>query len=159
MAGFDSIALWNLPTVQIAISKASIAFAGVKAREHARFLGVMGRYSHVESPIEAVFWVWWNTIELRDFKQFACHLEPQHHVAGYRLDFAIPEAFIAIELDGHDFHERTKEQVESRNARDRDLQSLGWMVFHFSGSELLRSPIGAVLSVIKSAESRLRGDK
>jgi hypothetical protein len=47
---------------------------------------------------------------------------------------------VAIELDGHEFHERTKEQVDLRNERDRMLQADGWKVVHFSGSEVIRDP-------------------
>jgi hypothetical protein len=32
---------------------------------------------------------------------------------------------IAVELDGHDFHEHTRAQVDLRNHRDRDLASDG----------------------------------
>jgi very-short-patch-repair endonuclease len=50
------------------------------------------------------------------------------------------EMKIAVELDGHDFHERTKEQVKLRDRRDRVLQRHGWIVLHISGSELVREP-------------------
>lgn len=50
---------------------------------------------------------------------------------------------ILVELDGHDFHEKTKEQVTYRNQRDRDLQMEGWKVLHYSGSELHRNPVQA----------------
>ena len=41
-----------------------------------------------------------------------------------------------IECDGHDFHEKTKEQVARGKRRDRDLISMGYDVIHFSGSEI-----------------------
>lgn len=55
-----------------------------------------------------------------------------------RLDFAIV-AFgekLAIELDGHDFHERTKEQARRDKARDRALTKRGWVVIRYTGSEV-----------------------
>ncbi len=52
--------------------------------------------------------------------------------------------FIVVELDGHDFHERTKEQVRKRDRRDRDLQAAGWRLMHFSGSEFHRNPAKCV---------------
>lgn len=80
---------------------------------------------------------------------------------GYRLDFVFePRKFgalesligpqcpkIALELDGHDFHERTKEQVTYRNRRDRDLQADGWIVLHVSGSEFNANPEKVVKEV------------
>ncbi len=66
----------------------------------------------------------------------------QHHIA-------VPQ--IAVEIDGHDFHERTKGQVEDRNRRDRDLQAAGWKVFHFSGAEVYRSPEKCVREVMEYA--------
>lgn len=62
----------------------------------------------------------------------------QHPVNRYRLDFAIVDKLIAIEVDGHDFHERTKEQAQRDKKRDRDLQALGWRVMRFTGSEVFR---------------------
>jgi very-short-patch-repair endonuclease len=39
---------------------------------------------------------------------------------------------IAVELDGHAFHERTPAQVSHRDSRDRALQRAGWKVFHLT---------------------------
>ncbi len=44
-----------------------------------------------------------------------------------------------IECDGHDFHERTKEQAQRDKKRDRELQAAGYKVFRFTGSEIWRS--------------------
>lgn len=52
------------------------------------------------------------------------------------------DVYVAIECDGHDFHERTKEQAERDKKRDRDIQSLGWNVARFTGSEIVRDPKG-----------------
>lgn len=46
----------------------------------------------------------------------------------------------AIELDGHDFHERTKEQAAKDKSRDRLLQTAGWKTLRFTGSEVFKSP-------------------
>lgn len=51
---------------------------------------------------------------------------------------------VIVELDGHDYHERTKEQVIGRNQRDRDFQDKGYLVLHFSGTELYRDPFGVI---------------
>ena len=43
-----------------------------------------------------------------------------------------------IECDGHDFHEKTKEQVEYDKKRERVFVSKGYKVLRYSGSELYR---------------------
>jgi len=43
---------------------------------------------------------------------------------------------LIVECDGHDFHERTKEQAKKDKKRDRFLQSFGIQVFHYTGSEI-----------------------
>lgn len=64
----------------------------------------------------------------------------------YRLDAAMwwlgaeRTRPIAIECDGHDFHERTREQARRDRRRDRDLTALGWDVFRFTGSEIHHDP-------------------
>lgn len=70
----------------------------------------------------------------------------------YRVDFEVVVTFgkpfknsvakkYVIECDGHDFHEKTKEQVISDNERTRALQRLGYTVVRFSGSEIFNDPL------------------
>lgn len=47
---------------------------------------------------------------------------------------------IVIECDGHDYHEKTKEQVKMNNKRERALKSAGYEVLRFSGSEIYENP-------------------
>ena len=75
-------------------------------------------------------------------------LSPQHQIGEHRVDFAIfingvasdEEIKVVIECDGHDFHEKTKEQAARDKRRDRDLQIAGWKVLRFTGSEIWRNP-------------------
>lgn len=43
---------------------------------------------------------------------------------------------LVVECDGHDFHEKTKEQAKRDKSRDRDLQAAGITVLRFTGSEI-----------------------
>jgi hypothetical protein len=78
----------------------------------------------------------------------------------YRVDLAIAiadrragkRAIVVAELDGHDFHERTKEQAERDRRRDRDLQALGWKVARFTGSQAHRDIVGVVEELLGFAE-------
>lgn len=62
-----------------------------------------------------------------------------------RADFAFIDTQTAsrviVELDGHDWHERTPEQAQADKSRDRALQRLGWAALRFTGREVLRAPL------------------
>jgi hypothetical protein len=47
-----------------------------------------------------------------------------------------PPFLIAVECDGHDFHEKTKEQAAADKARDREIVAAGITVLRFTGSEI-----------------------
>lgn len=120
---------------------------------------------NLESPAEAVFQVWWRACRL--VRQIDFVLWRQVPVNGrsgaeYRADFQCVHSPtvrpivetplpVLVEIDGHQFHERTREQVERRNKRDRDLDSAGYKVVHFSFSELTRTPIACVETVEQAA--------
>lgn len=66
----------------------------------------------------------------------------QEQIGPYRVDFTIT-AFgktVIVEVDGHDFHEKTKEQAQRDKARDRYLIKHGHTVIHFTGSEVWANP-------------------
>lgn len=66
---------------------------------------------------------------------------PQEKIGKYRVDFLIRGDSVqtVIECDGHDFHERTKEQAQKDKERDRTLQAAGFRVFRFTGSEIWKT--------------------
>ena len=47
---------------------------------------------------------------------------------------------LIVECDGHEFHEKTKEQVQHDNERDYDLKMAGYDVLHYSGSQIYNDP-------------------
>ncbi|MFC5587581.1 endonuclease domain-containing protein [Sporosarcina soli] len=74
----------------------------------------------------------------------------------YRVDiFIVVENYdgdsfaFAIECDGHDFHQKTKEQVARDKKRERDLMSAGCRVIRFTGSEIVDNPDGCATEVFK----------
>lgn len=78
-------------------------------------------------------------------------LLPQHPLLAYRVDFVVRVPYVdggysprllVIECDGHDFHERTREQAQKDRLRDRAVQAAGHVIFRFTGSEIWRDPIG-----------------
>lgn len=83
-------------------------------------------------------------------------LEPQFVIGDYRVDFLYgrtdhPDLLkcIAIECDGHEFHDRTKEQAARDKARDRYLSARVGRVLRFTGSELYRDPMACGIEATK----------
>lgn len=84
----------------------------------------------------------------RDWANGGVVIHPQHQIGSYRVDFLIVAKFtatgrhhkIVVECDGHDYHERTKEQAQRDKSPDRALQADGYQVFRFTGSEIWRDP-------------------
>ena len=83
------------------------------------------------------------------YQQFPLELDGRK----IRLDFAMfcRDAKVAIELDGHEFHERTKDQAERDKSRDRLLQAAGWHVLRFTGSEVWRDAGACAQESIRTA--------
>jgi hypothetical protein len=171
---FTEDEIWRCELVQ-AQAVAACQGAADEAFNHAAEILTIRHvlYRQCESPIEAVFAVWWvaladNLMRHNFWEEWSLHPQQEVAVGGvaYRVDFEVSPVNeehyeplralgyvrprIAIELDGHDFHERTKEQVAHRNARDRALQQAGWLILHYSGSELVRNPGRAVVQVIEA---------
>lgn len=71
-----------------------------------------------------------------------------------RIDFAfiLLQEKLAVEVDGHDFHERTKEQAERDRSRDRAMIADGWTVLRFTGREVFRNPIEGVIEIHAALE-------
>ena len=86
----------------------------------------------------------WNPLVLRIY--------PQCGIGPYFADFALMirdeigsrPSVVIVECDGHDFHERTKEQAAHDRRRDRYFVELGYKVLRFTGSEIWKDPQGCV---------------
>lgn len=73
---------------------------------------------------------------------------PQKSIGEYRVDFLIrakffkrtPRDILIVECDGHDFHEKNKEQAARDKSRDRFFVTQGLSVLRFTGSEIYRDP-------------------
>lgn len=77
-------------------------------------------------------------------EELAFSVQQQVQVGAYRVDFMVlirgPKGLrrIAVECDGHDYHDKTKEQAARDKKRDRDLLLAGVPVMRFTGSEIYR---------------------
>lgn len=73
-----------------------------------------------------------------------------------RVDFAVFHFVgdrmvkLAIEVDGYEWHQKTKQQVERDYRRDRELQRMGWIVHRFSGTEVARDAEACAAEVLET---------
>lgn len=100
------------------------------------------------SPIERIFFEAW------------CEAYPgillkrQHPIGKYFVDFAHVESQIAIELDGHAFHSSRKDRTRDAQ-RERWIQSQGWRVERFTGSEVfadVQTCVEQVMEIIRRSQ-------
>ncbi|CDV96386.1 Protein of unknown function (DUF559) [Desulfitobacterium hafniense] len=126
-----------------------------------------------ESPIEEVFGLClYHMIDTNrcNFQNIIFDVIQQRDVGidgkKYRLDYLIRAynvnskefAQYVIECDGHEFHEKTKDQARRDKERDRVLTRNGYKILRFTGSEIIKDPLKYGLEVIETVV-KLLGDK
>lgn len=90
----------------------------------------------------------------------------QVSIAGYRCDFVFTIRWhrggkarrVAVECDGHRFHDRTKEQASSDRRRDRKLLASGVPTLRYTYSDITADPDGSVrdlYSTLRALASQL----
>ena len=115
---------------------------------------------NVQSPIEQIFLMQWHYLEMSE--RHGLVLEPQHRVQvgqqEFRIDFLVKNPSgnvqLAIELDGHEFHEKTREQATRDRKRERQITAQGFTVLRFTGYEIVRDVGRCVDEVVEFALSR-----
>lgn len=77
---------------------------------------------------------------------FDVSLCQQKTIGKYRVDFLFDiynsklELFcVVVEIDGHEWHEKTKQQAQADRKRERDLLSYDYPVMRFTGSEVFHN--------------------
>lgn len=85
-------------------------------------------------------------------------VKPQAKIGSYRVDFLLETheddrliRSTVAECDGHQFHERTKEQAARDRSRDRTLTLKGYQVVRFTGSEIYNTPAHCVTDLLRVA--------
>ena len=129
-------------------------------------------YGNCKSPIEQIFNFAYDIVIsnegfptcelLRLSPQEKICINEHKYIVDFLLDTTkIEHAYfknhlkIIIECDGHDFHEKTKEQVEKNNVRNLDLQFEGYDILHFSGSQIYRNPIECAINTFHFIKSKV----
>ena len=125
-----------------------------------------------ESPIEQLLSLALENLNIKNIYKYNPFIdvveiekqkEIQYENKKYRVDFCIPviyknqenKSFI-IECDGHEFHQKTKEQVERDNTRMRDLQKQGYEVIRFSGTEIWHRPYKCASDILNIILSKCK---
>lgn len=122
---------------------------GLEGNVNGEDFGSMFSVNRTESPIEKILYIQMNHDILFLSHYDDMQILPQQMIkreSSYiRVDFLIKvkhsgkEINVVVECDGHDFHEKTKEQAQKDKSRDRFLVSKGYYVFRFTGSEIYRN--------------------
>lgn len=112
-----------------------------------------------ESPIEVAYY---DVIVGRYLCDYQLRLQQEAVCGGgtYRVDFLFLHPrlkTVCVEIDGHDYHERTKEQAQYDKQRDRRLALLGWRVLRFTGSEIFRDAEICAQETVQHLEALTRG--
>lgn len=122
--------------------------------------------SECESPIEQLLGLALQrritAFEIKsDYGVYAIY--PQYEVdcfgKKYRVDFYITAIYkgkeknVVVECDGHNFHEKTKEQAAKDKQRDRYLARAGYIVIRFTGSEIWSNPDKCACEIIDTVFS------
>ena len=90
-------------------------------------------------------------------------LAAQHHVLvttsngfTYKLDWAYPDAYVALEMDGYGIHMRSVGAFDDDRFRRNELENEGWQVLNFTERQLRRHS-GQVVQQIRGALARREG--
>ncbi|WP_405113687.1 DUF559 domain-containing protein [Paenibacillus sp. FSL K6-1217] len=95
------------------------------------------------TPIENITF-----LELKEYTMGFPYMElvvsPQFKIDKYTVDFYIyhepTDTKIIVECDGHDFHEKTKEQAAHDKTRDRFFTIYGYYLLRYTGSQICSNP-------------------
>lgn len=74
------------------------------------------------------------------FQQVPASLKARNVVVDFLLADNDDAWALVIEIDGHEFHDRTKEQASRDKSRDRELLATGVHCIRFTGSEIWSDP-------------------
>lgn len=117
--------------IESPIEEAMLYSLIISAQEEVEDIGfVVGGYAFGDCGVGAEFLV----------------IEPQAKIENYRADFLLTfkslipgfegERQLIVECDGHDYHDKTKQQASRDKERDREMKKLGYEVFRFTGSDI-----------------------
>ncbi len=99
--------------------------------------------------------IWMSPIEAKLYDAMTREgLSPiaQYCIEGYFVDFAFPEARVAVEADGAAYHQGERQERDRK--RDWVLQKHGWKVLRFHGSTIHQRASNCAYVVRKEVQAR-----
>ena len=115
----------------------------------------MHDYTQCKSPIEKIFMMTFNFVSILRNDELPSDIMgvfifPQLDIETaqhkYYVDFYIVmeslnnSVGVVVECDGHEFHQKTKEQVTHDNEREYEIKKVGYDILRFSGSQIYNAP-------------------
>jgi very-short-patch-repair endonuclease len=132
------------------------------ARDYERSVKETINLHRIISPIEQIFLMEWKYSKAEE--RFNVKIIPREKInttgGTFEIDFLIKSSDdqtklkLAIELDGHEFHEKTKEQVIKDKRKERAIISSGFPILRFSGAEIVRNVRACIEEIISYLEKQ-----
>lgn len=116
----------------------------------------------IRSPIELAMFRCMHYILSGFEEDMRLQITHQARVLNYKVDFLIASSagvpLLVIECDGHDFHERTKEQASKDKSREREILAATLLpMMRFTGSEIWSNTFECATEAICFAMSKALG--
>jgi very-short-patch-repair endonuclease len=110
----------------------------------------------LDSPIERAFYRCFLYVLASVPEEMHVTIDSQVTIGEHRVDFVLSsksgKRLLIVECDGHDFHERTKEQAARDKRRDRELLAAERVpVMRYTGSEIYRGPFECACDALSFA--------
>ncbi|WP_035287869.1 endonuclease domain-containing protein [Brevibacillus massiliensis] len=127
-----------------------VAEERIQSRIELANLEISAAEKFCKSPIEKIAYIGMRDL-LFAFGAMNLLIYPQFKIGTYTVDFLIKfkpkhssneskELSIVVECDGHDWHEKSKEQVARDKERERFIAKQGYLLLRYSGSEIVDEP-------------------
>ena len=147
----------SLPQRAKAMFFSAMQYTAIHDNENltALIMGWCDDYSSCNSPIEKILFLAFRLVEvirrneLCD-KSEAISILPQMEIdtgnKKYYVDlYFVIESWlenvgVVVECDGHEFHHKTKKQVEHDNEREYEIKKCGYDILRISGSQIYNDP-------------------
>jgi len=143
-------------TIPLDVEKRIEWYKGRLGTQFERMVRAACSTAGVASPIEQLFVMEWHYQRIDE--RLKVKLRPQRRLATdsgeVRIDFVVERGAngllpLAIEIDGHEFHEKTKEQAAHDRKRERSIVRAGYVVIRFTGHEVFRDTAACVSEVVE----------
>ena len=122
-------------------------------------------YSYRESPIEVILAFAYELLYPDpQLILWTPQVEIKANGKTYIIDFQFStegnfdkEYKLLVECDGHNYHNKTKDQVKRDNERDYNLKLAGYDILRFSGSQIYNDPFKCAKEIYEYLMSKVEG--